>query len=292
MSQGVRVSATRQLLPGVFIASHAIAEGFLTRPQLRRLGYRRLVHGVYADPGLPFDHQLKCRGVALLLPDGAVIGGHSAAAWWGAPFAGTMDPVTVLRGADGKWRGPRGVRVHQTVLRPGDRTVVDDVPLSTPLRTAWDVAALERLPTAVAAMDGMVSAGTIELPDLRRMAARGAGSFGAARFRRAVELVDPRAQSPAESWVRVALVLAGLAPEVQYRVPAAGAWLDFAWPEAKVALEYEGAYHFLEDGQIDRDDERIERLHAAGWLVIRISAADLRNLDAVVEKVRMALASR
>ncbi len=38
--------------------------------------------------------------------------------------------------------------------------------------------------------------------------------------------------------------------------------------------------------------ERIERLRAAGWLVIRVSAADLRNLDAVVEKVRAALASR
>jgi very-short-patch-repair endonuclease len=278
----------------VFIASHAIAEGYLTRAQLRRRGYRRLVQGVYADPSLPFDHKLKCQGVALLLPEGAVIGGHSAAAWWGAPFAGTTDPVTVLRSADGKWRGPRGVRVHQTVLRPGDRTVVDDLPLSSALRTAWDVAALERLPTAVAALDGMVRAGTVAVADLRRAAARNAGSFGAARVRRALELVDPRAASPAESWVRVALVLAGLAPALQYEVHAAGRemHLDIAWPEAKVALEYEGAYHFLENGQIDRDDERIERLRAAGWLVIRISAADLRNLDAVVDKVRAALAAR
>ena len=64
---------------------------------------------------------------------------------------------------------------------------------------------------------------------------------------------------------------------------------DFAWPQAKVALEYEGAYHF-EDGQIARDDERVDRLRAAGWIVIRISAADLRTLDAVVEQVRLALA--
>jgi hypothetical protein len=58
----------------------------------------------------------------------------------------------------------------------------------------------------------------------------------------------------------------------------------------KVALEYEGADHFG-DGQIVRDDARIERLHAAGRLVERISAADLRDLDAVVEKVQIALAS-
>ena len=125
------------------------------------------------------------------------------------------------------------------------------------------------------------------------MADSGAGRFRATRVRRAVPLVDPRAESPPESWVRVALVLAGLAPIPQYEVRVDGivSRFDFAWPEAKVALEYEGAYHF-EDGQIVRDDERVSRLRAAGWVVIRISAADLRNLDAVVERVRAALAAR
>ena len=249
---------------------------------------------MYADPSLPFDHRLKCHGVALLLPDGAVIGGHSAAAWYGAPFAAAHDPVTVLRSRDLTWDGPRGVRVHETDLRPGDRIMIDDLPLSTPLRTAWDVATLEPLTTAVAALDAMVRAEAIDLPALRLMADTSAGRFRAVPcLRRAVPLVDPRAESPPESWVRVALVLAGLAPVPQYEVQVDGivSRFDFAWPEAKVALEYEGAYHF-EDGQIVRDDERVSRLRAAGWLVIRISAADLRNLDAVVEKVRAALASR
>jgi very-short-patch-repair endonuclease len=288
------VTATKRMLPGVFVGSHAVAEGWLTRGQLRRRGYRRLVHGVYADPDLPFDHQLKCRGVALLLPADAVISGHSAAAWYGAPFAGVNDPVTVVRTGDVKWDGPRGVRVHQTVLRPGDRAIVDGLPLATPLRTAWDVASLEPLATAVAALDGMVRDGAIGLPELRLMARGGTGRYGAARVRRAVPLVDPRAESAPESRVRVALVLAGLAPEPQYEVRACGrfvARVDFAWPEAKVALEYEGAYHF-EDGQIVRDEERMDRLRAAGWFVIRISAADLRNLDAVVARIRIALAAR
>jgi len=287
------VSATRQLLPGVFVGSQAIAEGFLTRGQLRRRSYRRLVQGVYADPGLEFDHQLKCHGVALLLPDGAIIGGHSAAAWYGAPFASAHDPVTVLRSSRLTWDGPRGVRVHETDLRPGDRTVVDGVPLSTPLRTAWDVATLEPLTTAVAALDAMVRAEAIDLPALRLMADTSAGRFRATRVRRAVPLVDPRAESPAESWVRVTLVMAGLTPIPQYEVLVDGieSRFDFAWPEAKVALEYEGAYHF-EEAQVVRDDERIDRLRAAGWMVIRISAADLRNLDAVIEKVRTALAAR
>lgn len=286
------MSSAHRMLPGVFIGSHAIAEGWLTRGQLRRRGYRRLVQGVYADPGLPFDHELKCRGVALLLPEGAVLGGHSAAGWFGAPFAAGGDPVTVLRTDRVPWKGPRGVRVHQTSLRPEDRMVVDGVPLSSPLRTAWDVVALEPLGTAVAALDAMVRADVVSIAQLRRMADQGAGRFGAARMRRAVPLVDPRAESPPESRVRLALVLAGLAPEPQYEVRLGGrfvARVDLAWPEAKLALEYDGAYHF-EDGQIVRDDARLEALRAAGWTVIRISATDLRNLDAVVDRVRRALA--
>jgi very-short-patch-repair endonuclease len=89
-------------------------------------------------------------------------------------------------------------------------------------------------------------------------------------------------------------VLAGLEPVPQHEIVVDGRFLarvDFAWPEAKVALEYEGAYHF--DGvQILRDDARYSALVAAGWTVIRISAPDLRNLDSVVERVRMALAGR
>lgn len=49
----------------------------------------------------------------------------------------------------------------------------------------------------------------------------------------------------------MALVLAGLTPIPQYEVRVDGivSRFDFAWPEAKVALDYEGAYH-VEDGQI------------------------------------------
>src|SRR3954468_23560293 len=92
------------LLPGVFIGSHAIAAGILTRKQLRERSYRRLVHGVYADPGLVFDHRLRCSAVALLLPAGAAIAGHSAAAWHGAPFAAPHDPVTVVRPPSVLWK--------------------------------------------------------------------------------------------------------------------------------------------------------------------------------------------
>jgi hypothetical protein len=281
-----------RLLPGVFVGSHAIADGVLTRKQLRDRGYRRLVQGVYADPALPFDHQLRCRGVALLLPPGTAIGGHSAAAWHGAPFAAAHDPVVVLRPADVLWRGPRGTKVHRTDLGPSDVDVLDGVPVTSALRSAWDVAALESVGTAVAALDAMVRANAVRFADLCAMADDGAGRWGVTRVRRACALVDPLAESPPESRVRVACVLAGLTPVPQHEIRVDGVRLgrvDLAFPEARLAIEYDGAYHF-EETQIVRDDARIAQLIAAGWRVIRLSAADLRDLDGVVARIRAELA--
>jgi uncharacterized protein DUF559 len=282
-------------LDGVFVGSHAIAQGALTRRQLRESGYRRVVQGVYAVPQLPVDHALHCRAVSLLLPPSAVIGGRSAACWYGAPWAAAGDPVTVVVPRDHKWSGPRGVRVHRTDLAVHERVEIDGVPLTTALRAAWDVAALESLPTAVGTLDGMVRSGAVALSDLEGMARAGSGRWRVTRVRKAVDLVDARSESPPESWVRVALGLANLPPCVpQYQVRSGGQFLarvDFAWPELKLAVEYEGAHHF-EGTQIVKDDERLARLVAAGWLVIRLSAADLRDLTLVVERVRQAIASR
>ena len=286
------MSAPRRLLTGVFIGSHAIAEGYLTRNQLRTRSHRRLVQGVYADPALVLDHRLRCRGVALLMPPGAAIGGHSAAAWFGAPFAGATDPVTVLCPEEVRWRGPHEVRLHHTDLPPREVVVVDDVPVTTARRTAWDVMALEPVTTAVATLDAMVRAGGVSLHDLEALAQQGSGRWGVSRVRRAVPLVDPRAESPQASRLRVALVLAGMQAVPQFEVHSGGrfvARVDLAFPEVRLAVEYEGAHHFVGD-QIARDEERLDRLRAAGWRVIRVSAGDMRDLESLVARIRLALA--
>jgi Protein of unknown function (DUF559) len=291
-SSGTLHRVRGHLLPGVFVGSHAVAVGLLTRRQLRERSYRRLVHGVYADPGLQLDHRLRCSGVALLLPEGTAIAGHSAAAWYGAPFAGPSDPVTVLRPPSVLWKGPREVRVHQGELGPGEVEWHDDVPVTSALRTAWDVAVWEPLGTAVAALDAMVRCGSVRIDALRAVSTGATGRKGVVRVRRAVPLIDPRAESGPESRVRVALVMAGLTPVPQFEVWVDGVFLgrvDLAFPAERLVIEYEGAHHF-EGTHIARDDARIAALEAAGWRVIRLSAPDLRDLDAVVARVRAALA--
>ncbi len=275
---------------GVFLGSHAVAEGLVTSKQLKSGLYRRLLHNVYADPGLPADHQLHARGAALVMPENAVIGGRSAAAWFGAPFASPADSVLVLVPPDSPWRGPRGVRVHRSPVAADDVLTVDDgvIRLTTPLRTAWDVAALETVPTAVAILDGMARAGQLDLDACRRVHASARRRWRASRVGKVLPLVDGRSESPPESWVRVACTRAGLpTPVPQFVVLAAGEFLgrvDLAWPGHRVIVEYEGAHHF-DDLQIRRDDRRYERLVAAGWRVIRVSASDLRDMDALVARI-------
>lgn len=58
-----------------------------------------------------------------------------------------------------------------------------------------------------------------------------------------------------------------------------------------MAVEYDGGYHG-EPGRLSRDRARLHALQAAGWTVVFVTAPDLRDLDAVVDRVSGALVRR
>ena len=65
----------------------------------------------------------------------------------------------------------------------------------------------------------------------------------------------------------------------QFRVRHDGrvvARVDFAWPDKKVALEYDGLWH-AEPGQFAKDRDRLNELRAAGWTVVFVTAVHLRR---------------
>lgn len=64
--------------------------------------------------------------------------------------------------------------------------------------------------------------------------------------------------------------------------------MDFAWPEHRVAVEYDGAWH-AEPGQFARDRRRLNRLQAAGWTVVFVTAADLHRPAQLLATIRAAL---
>jgi very-short-patch-repair endonuclease len=87
---------------------------------------------------------------------------------------------------------------------------------------------------------------------------------------------------------------AGLpAPRAQHRVfddDGFIARLDFAYPDLKLAIEYDGAWHGL-PGQLAKDRGRLNRLSDAGWRVIFVTAADLHDPDALLRMLVRALAA-
>src|SRR5699024_3068884 len=89
----------------------------------------------------------------------------------------------------------------------------------------------------------------------------------------ALDAAEPRSGSPMESRVRLIIVAGGLPrPVAQFEVfDEAGLFagrVDLAYPEHRLGIEYEGAYHRGTEA-FQRDLRRMNRLRAAGWHMLR-----------------------
>ncbi len=273
----------------------AVAAGLITRTQLQGKAWRRLVRGVYADALLPVTHELRCQAVAAhLLPDGGAIAGRSAATLLGPGLARPVEPVEVIAPEAGRPR-VRDVIAHAGHLDPAERCLIRGIPVTTPLRTCWDLTQWLDPIEAVVLLDRIVRAGLVTEATLSAHAAARRGTYGSVRFAQTVALVNGRAESPQESRLRVMMVLAGLPmPQVQWKIyDAAGfiARVDLAYPELRVAIEYDGVWHASAD-QLNNDRDRLNRLQAAGWLVIHVTAARLYTPEPLLHEITGALATR
>ena len=118
---------------------------------------------------------------------------------------------------------------------------------------------------------------------------------GVRTLRGLVPLVDPRAESPRESWARLELADRGMPiPEPQFWIYVDGVptyRLDLAYPYARIAIEYDGAeFHMREDDR-ERDRTRREWLRQNGWKVVVVTKANLES-GAWVQEVAAALVER
>jgi very-short-patch-repair endonuclease len=280
----------------VFRGHDAVARGLLTRTQLTSTAWRRLFRGVYADATLPDTHGVAIAGAALIIPPSAVFSGRSAAYLLGAEtLAEPTMPVDVIVPEADRFGPVAGIQVRRTSLPDSDIRGLRQYSCTTPMRTALDIARLEGLPESVVALDVLLGRGLISKERLRAAAEALQPCRGRTRGRRAVDLADERAESPQESRLRVLLQTAGLTPVPQHVVlDAAGrfvARVDLAFPEHRIAIEYDGAWHG-EAGQLTRDRRRLNKLVAAGWTVLHLTAADLHDPSGVLSKVLALLADR
>ncbi|WP_435233712.1 hypothetical protein [Micromonospora aurantiaca (nom. illeg.)] len=180
---------------------------------------------------------------------------------------------------------------------PGAEMILAGPPPRTePAACAWETAVWADPVKAVGIIDGLLRTGSVNRSALASEAARNACRPGGRRAAWVFGLTDGLAQSPPESHLRVRLVLAGLPrPVAQYpvRVPT-GLILhpDLAWPEFRVAVEYDGQWHSDAD-RMHLDRRRLNQLVSAGWLVLHVTGRRLRKeFPALVREIRAALVAR
>lgn len=173
-----------------------------------------------------------------------------------------------------------------------DLDVVDGVPVTTSLRTAFDCARWIPLVEAVVVADALAHQERITAKELTAYRFGHPGLRGSKQVDRVADLMDGRSESPMETRLRLVLVLGGLPqPEPQHVIEDANgnfvARSDLAYVQARVVVEYDGAWHFE---QRRADDRRRAAIRDEGWHVIVVSAEDMRAPDAIVAEVRRALA--
>jgi len=280
-------------LSAPFRGSSAVAAGLLTPGVLRGRRYRRLFPDVYAPAILEVDLALRARAAGVLVAGRGVVAGYAAAELWGASCGPADAPVDVLLPYDYRCDG---LRTRRERIDPDELMCLGPTPITTSDRVAFDLARwAPDLTERVAAVDALAHCCRVDLDAVRALRNRHLGVHHAAVIAQVLALADARAESPMESRARMALHLGGLpAPAVQHPVIARGAryYLDLAYPEVRLAIEYDGAEHRTQR-RARRDLVREAALTAAGWHIVRFDAdVMLFRPDRLVAAVRAELAAR
>jgi hypothetical protein len=283
-------------LSGPFRGSDAVAAVLLTPGVLRGPRYRRIYPDVYVPAGLELDLMVRSRAAYLLVAGRGVLAGYSAAELLDASCGPPDEPATVLMIPGRQRRRCPGLVVRRGRVDPGETIWRHECRLTTPVRTAFDLARwAPTLVEKVVAVDALAYRHGFGVDVVRALARRYIGVHGSAELPRVLSLANPLAESPMETRIRLALVLAGLpAPAVQHSVIGYGRSyrLDLAYPDVLLAVEYDGAEH-REPGRARRDLEREAVLTRLGWTILRFDAATvMRHPARMVAAVRAELCRR
>ncbi|MDG5486174.1 hypothetical protein [Mycolicibacterium gadium] len=268
-----------------FVGSEAITSGLLKKHELRA-GYRAQFPDVY----VPKDARptLRQRAVAgwLWSHREGVIAGLTAASLHGAKWVDATDPIELV------WqnaRPPRGLVTYDMRLREREFGFYMGLPVTTPERTAFDIGRRGRLDLAVARLDALANATGISAEKVRAVARAHRGARNLRQLAAALDLHDPGAESPRETWLRLLVIRAGYRrPRTQIPVRSLDGrrqyYLDMGWEDLMLAVEYDGEQHRNDPHIYANDIQRSEDIAEVGWKRLRVVKANtsgevLRRLD-------------
>lgn len=289
----------QQLLPSLVTTSAAPVQG-ITRARLRSPAYVRVAHGRYVPRGTVIDSpEARIGIVSEGLAPGLSIGGWAAARLHEVSartqgdrltvFDGvlpTMDrsdepglPVLVCAPRRSRAAVPEGAEVWRSDLRPDETVVIAGVRVTSALRTSFDLLRTWPEHAAVVGVDRLLNLGVVQAEHLAGVVAARSGWRGVPQARRALALVDARAESPRESMMRIVWLSTGLATPtanavVRARTGQFVARVDLLDASAGVVAEYDGAFH-AGVARRQADAARQEALEDLGLVVVRMTEADL-----------------
>ena len=257
---------------------------------LRGRRFHQLFRGVWVCADLTVDEAMRIAAARLVLPADAALSHVSALRRLGVTL-GKERPLHFSTNTTGQTR-QRGITLHRRLgrLSPSD---VDGVPTLGPDRTFVDCATQLGLRDLVRAGDWLVRL-DMTTPEVLRAYASERHLDGVLRARRASMFVASRVDSVKETDVRLLLRFARLPP------PEVNGWIadpagnvlgrgDLVFREFWVIVEYDRWHHERDARQRQKDHLRRERLEAAGWRLIVITAADLSDPSGIVKRVHAAL---
>lgn len=309
-----------ELQQGPFSVADARARG-VSVERLRRSDLRRPFHAVRASitladppPSSPATEAEQwaaaresargpARDYAARMPPDQFFTHVTAAIVHGLPLPARLlrsrivDVGTVVRT---QRRAGRGVRGHLVQPEYLSTILVGGLRVSSAVDTWCQLAAILPLDDLVSMGDALVCREQphAAMDQLAAAVSRCTGRPGARRLREALELVRPRTDSPRETALRLLIVRAGLPePEVNRAIEnmfgAFLAWGDLVYWQYMILIEYDGAQHRDDEAQFHSDVDRLDRLAAAGWRIIRVNKTHLGpDSQALIERIRRTLRDR
>ena len=262
----------------------------------------RLVRGVYLRADVDVTVTVRADAVSLAVNPHHVVCDRTAAWLHGIDVLTVGEltahpPVEACSPPGSHPSERRGVDAGERDLLPSEVMTIAGVRVTTPTRTALDLGCVLRRREAFAALNDFARVhGITQEQVLPVVTRRYAGRRGVRQLRALLPHLEPRVESPRESWTLLELIDAGLPlPEPQFWIEIRGVptyRLDFAYPWCRVAIEYDGEdWHDRTAEQIARDKERRAWLRDHGWTVIVLKRGHFtgRAVDRWTDQVRAAL---
>lgn len=295
---------TRKPLPPRLGDHFTVREAAAAKVSRRRLGaddLARPFHGIRSrEEPCSFRDRVDC--YRRRMRRGQRHTGRTALRIWGLPVPWPWRPDEPLdvavdaRDNPPRTRGVRGRRLAADAAvtwKVGGLAVVDPIAavftIATELTIVQAVTLLDALITDADDYPGLLRRPMATLVEIEARLAAWGRFRGVRTIRAALPYVRERVESPTESETRMLLIRAGLPePVIQHEValPDGRARLDLAYPDLRVAIEYEGDGHRTDKAQWRRDIVRQRPLEQCGWMVIRLTQLDLDQPEGLIGRIR------